>query len=91
MATPPDSDRRASIAAWAMLNTFELLDDRDQEAERLPLISIQAVIDRDVHNVCLGLWDDTDVACVDLRRAAEVSGPTRPEPRSLSRTGSRPY
>jgi hypothetical protein len=70
MATPPDCDRRASIAEWAMLNTFELLDDRDQEAERLPLFPIQAVIDRDVHNVCLGLWEDTDVTCFDLRRGS---------------------
>lgn len=70
MATPPDSDRCTSIAEWAMLNTFELLDDRDQEAERLPLFTIQAVIDRDVHNVCLGLWEGTDVACFDLRRGS---------------------
>ena len=53
-----------------MLNTFRLLDDRDQEAERLPLFTIQAVIDRDVHNVCLGLWEGTEVACFDLRRGS---------------------
>jgi hypothetical protein len=67
---PPDEDRRIRIGEWATMNGFELLDDLDQEAERLPLFVIQTTIDRDVHNVCVGLWEDTDVACFDLRRGS---------------------
>jgi len=67
---PPDEDRRIRIGEWATTNGFELLDDLDQEAERLPLFVIQTTIDRDVHNVCVGLWEETDVACFDLRRGS---------------------
>ena len=67
---PPDEDRRIRIGEWATMNGFELLDDLDQEAERLPLFVIQTTIDRDVHNVCVGPWQDTDVACFDLRRGS---------------------
>jgi hypothetical protein len=65
-----DDDRRIHIGDWATLNGFELLDDLDQEAERLPLFVIQTTVDRDVHNVCVGRWEDTDVACFDLRRGS---------------------
>jgi hypothetical protein len=65
-----DEDRRIHIGDWAALNGFELLDDLDQEAERLPLFVIQTTVDRDVHNVCVGRWGDTDVACFDLRRGS---------------------
>jgi hypothetical protein len=67
---PPNEDRRIRIGEWATMYGFELLDDLDEEAERLPLFVIQTTIDRDVHNVCVGLWEDTDVACFDLRRGS---------------------
>jgi hypothetical protein len=31
---------------------------------------IQTTVDRDVHNGCVGRWEDTDVACFDLRRGS---------------------
>jgi hypothetical protein len=67
---PPDEHRRIRIGDWATMNGFEHLDDLDQEAERLPLFVIQTTVDRDVHNVCVGLWEDTEVACFDLRRGS---------------------
>ena len=82
---PPDEDRRIRIGEWATTNGFELLDDLDQEAERLPLFVIQTTIDRDVHNVCVGLWDDTDVACF-FAGAAAGTGSTRPVRRSPTPT-----
>jgi hypothetical protein len=63
--------RREALGAWVTDHGFGLLDDRDQEAERLPLFVIQATVDRDVHNVSLGLWEDTEVALFDLRRGRE--------------------
>jgi hypothetical protein len=70
MGIDPPDDRRIAIRDWARTNAFELLDDLDEEAERLPLFVIQTTVDRDVHNVCLGLWEDTDVALFDLRRGS---------------------
>jgi hypothetical protein len=83
---PPDEDPRIRIGEWATMTGFELLDDLDQEAERLPLFVIQTTIDRDVHNVRVGLWEDTTSRASIFAGAAAGTGSTRPVRRSPTPT-----